>query len=336
MATEINLCSFARPHMRAFHCSWWAFFIAFFVWFAITPLLPEIQSDLGLTKKEVWTSSIAGVGGTIVIRIIVGPMCDKYGARVLFLYLLCAASIPTACTGFVNSAVGLAILRLFIGVAGGTFVTCQYWTSVMFCKEIVGTANGIVAGWGNLGAGVTQLVMGCILFPIFTLMFDNDTEKAWRTVCVVPAFVAFTTGIVVYRISDDSPKGNYAELKKRGIKAEVSATRSLKEGTLNYNTWLLFIQYACCFGVELTMNSAVASYFKTEFDLTTASAGAIASLFGWMNLFARGLGGEYLGFADRRPPLEIACRKTVKFQFTAAAQLLSMINCFLMHLLAND
>ena len=24
-ATEIRLCSFERPHMRAFHCSWWTF-----------------------------------------------------------------------------------------------------------------------------------------------------------------------------------------------------------------------------------------------------------------------------------------------------------------------
>jgi nitrate/nitrite transporter NarK len=26
----------------------------------------------------------------------------------------------------------------------------------MFTKEIVGTANGIVGGWGNLGAGVSR------------------------------------------------------------------------------------------------------------------------------------------------------------------------------------
>merc|ERR1712038_1805988 len=60
---------------------------------------------------------------------------------------------------------------------------------------------------------------------------------------------------------------------------------------MNVNTWLLFIQYACCFGVELTMNNASATYFKEEFELTTESAAAIASIFGWMNLFARGLGG---------------------------------------------
>ena len=57
--------------MRAFHSSWWSFFIAFFIWFAIGPLLSEIRGDLGITKKEIWTSSIAGVGSTIVVRFIV-------------------------------------------------------------------------------------------------------------------------------------------------------------------------------------------------------------------------------------------------------------------------
>ncbi len=39
------------------------------------------------------------------------------------------------------------------------------------------------------------------------------------------------------------------------------------------------------------MNNAAASYFRREFLLSTESAAAIASIFGWMNLFARGLGG---------------------------------------------
>jgi NNP family nitrate/nitrite transporter-like MFS transporter len=37
---------------------------------------------------------------------------------------------------------------------------CQYWTNRMFTKEVGGTANALVDGWGNLGGGVTQLVMG--------------------------------------------------------------------------------------------------------------------------------------------------------------------------------
>ena len=289
-----------RPHMRAFHCSWWCFFIAFFIWFAIAPLLSEIRDDLGLKDSQVWTSSIVGVGGTIVMRFILGPLCDKYGARILYAIVLCVASIPTACTGLVNSAAGLSILRLFIGIAGGTFVMCQYWSSRMFSKEVVGTANALCGGWGNLGGGVTQLVMGTMLFPLFKVFFDGDSEKAWRTVCIVPAVVAFASGIMVYYVSDDAPKGNFDELKKHGAMPPVSATQSFRRGAINFNTWLLFIQYGCCFGVELTMNNAAALYFKDEFGQSTESAGAIASLFGWMNLFARGMGGYLSDYANAK------------------------------------
>jgi NNP family nitrate/nitrite transporter-like MFS transporter len=200
---------------------------------------------------------------------LLGPLCDKVGSRVIFTCVfLCFASIPTACTGFVNNATGLAILRLFIGAAGGCFVMGQYWTSRMFTKEVAGTANALVGGWGNLGGGVTPLVMG-----------SADAEKAWRTVSVVPAVVAFGIGILIYFVSDDAPKGQYKELKKHGQMPEVSAAASFRYGA---------------FGVELTMNNAAALYFKEEFDLTTEETAAIASIFGWMNVFARGAGGGYI------------------------------------------
>jgi NNP family nitrate/nitrite transporter-like MFS transporter len=134
---------------------------------------------------------------------------------------------------------------------------------------------------------------GSCPLPSFQVFYDGDSEKAWRTVCVVPAVVAFATGVTIYFISDDAPKGNYGELKKNGTMAEVSAAASFRSGACNFNTWILFLQYACCFGVELTMNNAAALYFKDEFGQTTESAAAIASIFGWMNLFARGLGGFF-------------------------------------------
>lgn len=64
---------------------------------------------------------------------------------------------------------------------------------------------------------------------------------------------------------------------------------------MNYNSWLLFCQYAACFGVELTVNNVAATYFSDEFDLSTSKAGIVAALFGLMNLFARSLGGLWSG-----------------------------------------
>jgi NNP family nitrate/nitrite transporter-like MFS transporter len=298
-AEEIKLLSFKRPHMRAFHFSWMCFFTAFFIWFAIAPLMPEIQISLDLSKQQIWTSNICSVAGTIFMRFVNGPLCDKYGARILMGVVLAGASIPCAMTGLVQSATQLCILRFFIGLGGSTFVMCQYWTSRMFTKEVAGTANAIVGGWGNLGGGVTQIVMGSVLFPLFK-SGGMSAEQAWRTVCIVPACVGFLMGIITIKNSDDSPKGNYAELKKNGTMAEVSAAASFRAGAMNFNTWLLFIQYACCFGVELTMNNAAAMYFKTTFDLTTEKAAAIASIFGWMNLFARGLGGFFSDKANAK------------------------------------
>jgi MFS transporter, NNP family, nitrate/nitrite transporter len=143
-ATELRMLSFKRPHMRSFHAAWFGFFMAFFIWFAIAPLLPEIKHSLHLSKDEIWMSSICGVMATISARFLLGPMCDKYGPRILFSALLILSSIPTACTGLVQTSVGLSVLRLCIGLAGGIFVTCLYWTTRMFTKEVVGTANGLV------------------------------------------------------------------------------------------------------------------------------------------------------------------------------------------------
>jgi NNP family nitrate/nitrite transporter-like MFS transporter len=132
----------------------------------------------------------------------------------------------------------------------------------MFTKEMAGTANALVAGWGNLGAPVTQIMIGSLLFPVFKHVFNGDSEKAWRTVSIVPAVLAFITGVVVYFISDDSPNGNYHELKQHNTMEKISATKSFRVASMNRNTWVLSIQYACCFGVELTMNNAAALYFK--------------------------------------------------------------------------
>jgi len=201
-ATEIKLLSFKRPHMRAFHFSWMCFFTAFFIWFAIAPLLPEVAISLGLTKQQIWTSNICSVAGTIFMRFVNGPLCDKYGARILMGVVLAAASIPCALTGLVQTSAQLCTLRFFIGLGGSTFVMCQYWTSRMFTKEVAGTANAIVGGWGNLGGGVTQLVMGSMLFPLFK-SFGMSAEKAWRTVCIVPAVVGFCMGIITIKNSGE-------------------------------------------------------------------------------------------------------------------------------------
>ena len=272
-SVEIQLGSFARPHMRAFHLAWLAFFIAFFTWFAITPLLSEVQRSLGLTRRQIWTSSIFAVAGSAITRIAIGPVCDKYGARWAMAGTLLLSAIPTAITGVVQTAATLNIVRLMIGIAGSAFVTCQYWTSSMFTKEVAGTANALVAGWGNLGGGVTQIVMGSLLFPLFKIIYggsftgkeERPSDLSWRTVCIVPALLCILVAYVVVQYSDDSPKGNFQERSRQGLVPSVSAQNAFWQACQNRNTWVLFAQYGCCFGVEITMTNAAALCKYTTF-----------------------------------------------------------------------
>ena len=67
-----------------------------------------------------------------------------------------------------------------------------------------------MGGWGNLGGGVTQIVMGSVLFPLFKL--GMSAEMAWRTVCIVPAVVGLAVGVSILFISDDAPKGSFCKL----------------------------------------------------------------------------------------------------------------------------
>jgi nitrite extrusion protein (nitrite facilitator) len=316
------LLSFRRPHMRAFHCSWWSFFNAFFIWFAIAPLLVEVRKSLDIDAKDIWTSNICSVTGTIFMRFLLGPLCDKYGARILMGCILMSTSIPCALIGLVNSTTSLAVTRLFIGFGGSAFVMCQYWTTSMFTKEVAGSANAIAGGWGNLGGGATQILVGSVLFPLFKMFMSAD--MAWRTVSIVPACMAFSTGFMILRISDDCPRGNFQELKRHGIMNHVSASASFHEVAMNFNTWLFFLQYACCFGVELTMNNSAATYFHEEFNLRTEKAAAITSIFGLMNIFARGLGG----FISDKFNTKMGLRGRLIWQTTCLSVEASMILCF--------
>jgi len=46
-ATKIDLFSMATVQMRTFHVTWFAFFLCFFGWFGIAPLMAVVREDLG-------------------------------------------------------------------------------------------------------------------------------------------------------------------------------------------------------------------------------------------------------------------------------------------------
>lgn len=301
-AKKINLFSFARPHMRAFHFAWFSFFLAFFGWFALAPLQANIRnSDLTpwLNKSNFKAQNIIAVAGTIFMRLAVGPFCDRFGPRIAQSILLGVFSFPVFLVGTSNSYAQWTTSRFFIGFIGASFVVTQFWTSIMFSSNIVGTANATSAGWGNLGGGVTNAVMPQIANGIRnSIGFEPSgtdekslsqlkaEDRAWRLSMIIPGCALVLTSIAMFFLADDLPQGNYADLQKAGKKEKTNPFVAMGKAAGNWRVWILFFLYAGCFGIELIMNLNLATYFKDFFDLGSGTAGLIAGLFGLMNLFA--------------------------------------------------
>jgi NNP family nitrate/nitrite transporter-like MFS transporter len=289
-ATSINLFSLGTRQMRAFHMSWFAFFLCFFAWFGIAPLMAIVREELSLTKEQIGNTIIASVAITIVARLFIGWLCDRIGPRLSYTLLLIIGSIPVMSIGLATSYESFLLFRLGIGVIGASFVITQYHTSVMFAPNCVGTANATSAGWGNLGGGVTQMVMPLVFAGFVALGFSDAI--GWRLSMVAAGAVCMITGVAYFFFTTDLPDGNFSELRAKGEHVSVEKGKgSFLLAAKDYRVWALFFIYAACFGIELTINNIAAIYYMDYFGLGLKTAGLVAGLFGLMNIFARTTGG---------------------------------------------
>lgn len=291
-ATKISLLNFSSAAMRAFHMSWLAFFVCFFAWFACAPLMPVIAGEFHLTKDQIANINIAAVAITILVRLIVGPLCDKYGPRKTYTALLIIGSLPVFGVASANSYESFLFFRLLIGAIGASFVITQYHTSIMFASNVVGTANAATAGWGNAGGGATQALMPLLLAAL--VMFGVEQTLGWRIALIVPGIMMIIVGALYWKFTQDCPQGNFKELRAAGVQVgseKKGGMAILLHAARNYRVWILFGAYAACFGIEIFIHNIVAMYYVEHFSFGLKEAGMAAGIFGLLALFARALGG---------------------------------------------
>ena len=122
--TKLNVLSFKGVQMRTFHITWLMFFVCFFGWFGLAPLMPTIRADLGLTKSQIGNTIISAVSATIIARLLIGRIMRYMGAKkntyrllilgILYLFFWWDSHrvIPVSCY-FVLPLV-LSVLRLLL------------------------------------------------------------------------------------------------------------------------------------------------------------------------------------------------------------------------------
>lgn len=293
---RLKIFSLRGVQMKTFHITWLTFFFCFFAWFGIAPLMPLVSEQLHLTQAQKGNVAIAAVSATIIARLIVGRLTDKFGPRKVYTWLLMICAFPVMFIGLADSYITFLLFRLGIGVIGASFVLTQFHTSVMFAPNIKGTANAVAGGWGNTGGGATQILMPLIAAGLVGAGWVSQADS-WRYAMIIPGLLLLAMARLYWKYTKDTPAGNFEDLP-------VFETGK-KENTFliaakDYRTWILTIAYAACFGVEITVDNFAASYFHDDYKATLIFAGLLASLFGWINIFARALGGIVSDKVGRR------------------------------------
>ena len=283
---KLNIFSLKGVQMKTFHITWLTFFFCFFAWFGMAPLMKIAREQLHLTTDQVGNIQIASVSATIIARLLIGRLIDQFGPKLIYTWLLVLCAIPVLLIGTSHSYTSFLLFRLAIGVIGASFVVTQFHTSIMFAPGIKGTANATAGGFGNAGGGAANFFMPMIA-SAFTALGFCSTADSWRFAMIFPGVMLLLCAFLYHRYTLDSPQGDFKNLQS----TQKSTKNTFLLAARDYRTWILTIAYAACFGVEITVDNFAPIFFTDSFGATLAVAGMVAGIFGWINIFARPLGG---------------------------------------------
>jgi len=310
-----------NPHMRAFWGATLAFTFAFIGWFAFAPMLSVVRVDIGICdnqnaikflpedeqvkkckckkacKKKIGNANIAAVSFDVATRFLLGSVIEKFGPRLTDCLLLSFGALVVGCSAGVVNTTGLIIGRFFVSCLGSTFVVNQFWNSIMFNRSVVGTANATAGGWGNLGGGLTQILMPTV-YKFWHNAIGLDISKSWRLSMFFPVALYVTLIPWIFFFTQDTPTGKF-DVQVLG-KTKRAGPMDYVRCCMDYRVFLMIFQYSACFGCELVMNNTLATHFHDEFGMDLVASGALALVFGGMNLFARSLGGILSDWCNKR------------------------------------
>lgn len=208
-----DLLEIGRAEIAALHKTWIAFFITFYVWFNMAPLVSTIIKDTGLTLDQLKVLAICNVALTVPTRVVIGMLCDRIGPRKTFCIVMWSMALPCLWFALASSYTEMLIARLMLSAVGTGFVVGIAMTSLWFKPRDAGFSQGVEAGLGNWGSSLAAITM-----PILALtVFDS-----WRWAIATSGIVMFLYGTYYWFAITDGPKGFVRPIARKAQAIEVS------------------------------------------------------------------------------------------------------------------
>jgi NNP family nitrate/nitrite transporter-like MFS transporter len=259
----------------------WVSTINFWAWNMIGPLSTTYAPDLSLNSTQasmlVATPILVGSLG----RIVVGPLTDRFGGRIMFIGICLASILPVLAVGIAGTAHSyplLLVFGFFLGIAGTVFAIGIPFANNWYEPARRGFATGV------FGAGMVGTALSAFFTPRFVKWFGLFTAHV--IVAVALALTAIACMLVMRNAPMFTPNTD-------PVLPKLKAAAKLRV------TWEMCFLYAVVFGGFVAFSNYLPTYIKTIYGFSAVDAGARTAGFALAAVVARPIGGA---LSDRIPP----------------------------------
>lgn len=224
------------------------FFWCFLMWFSTAAFSPSIAANYHLDVKALGLLASSAIWMAPIGRIVAGWASDRFGAPRTFACILAGCGLVSIASAYTTNYTALFIERIVVATAGVSFVVGIQHVAQWFDAHEIGTAEGLYAGTGNVGAGA-----GALILP---RLFRTNYHGAFLWLGVIALVIA-----AWYLVRGRAAKTEEKRVLVRG--------RSDLRGTFfvwsRYIAIALMLAYAMSFGLEIAMNAWLPGYFTRGF-----------------------------------------------------------------------
>ena len=260
-----------------------AFNLSFLIWFSFAPFTGPIADEFALSLADLGILASAAIWSAPPGRILTGWLSDRYGAPTVFAIVLGYVGVFSMASAFAQSYEVFFVERLIVASAGITFVVGIQHVAQWFPEEELGTAEGIYAGIGNAGAAGGALVLPRVFGagwggPLF--------DAGWRAAFFYTGVVAIVMAVAYYVLGEDA-----SSVEKAEATAEQATLKTWVHTATRYGVIALALGYVMSFGLEISMNGWLPTYFREAFGSNLVLAATFAATFSLAAGLLRPIGG---------------------------------------------
>lgn len=256
--------------------AWLHFEVSFVVWLLIGALGIAIAEDFALTATQKGVLVATPLLGGALLRIVVGPFTDQFGAKRVGLGIL-GIEVVALVLGwlFGQNYAQMVGIGLLLGTAGASFAVALPVASRAYPSEHQGLAMGIAAT-GNSG-----VLLATFFAPRLAIHIGWHGVFGLMIVPVLLATIVFALFVQELPLQNQQRKGLAGSFRT------VYQERFMQ--------WLCFF-YGVTFGGFVGFSSFLPIFFHDQYGLDMVAAGSLTAFCGLAGSIARPVGGHW---ADR-------------------------------------